>query len=118
MSSISDNIARIRENIFKVAHGREVKLLAVSKTFPCGAIAEAILSALNKAEVRGVITTHYTNLKHFAAETPGIANGAMLYDSHRMSPLFELRIGKPGSSFAFEIAKKIGLHKEILDDAA
>lgn len=83
-----------------------------------GAIAEAILSALNKAEVRGVITTHYTNLKHFAAETPGIANGAMLYDSHRMSPLFELRIGKPGSSFAFEIAKKIGLPKEILDDAA
>ncbi len=83
-----------------------------------GAIAEAILSALNRAEVRGVITTHYTNLKHFAAETPGISNGAMLYDSHRMQPLFELRIGKPGSSFAFEIAKKIGFPKEILDDAA
>lgn len=83
-----------------------------------GAIAEAILTALNKAEVKGVITTHYTNLKHFAAETPGIENGAMLYDSHRMLPLFELRIGKPGSSFAFEIAKKIGLPKEILDDAA
>lgn len=83
-----------------------------------GAIAEAILTALNKAEVKGVITTHYTNLKHFAAETPGIENGAMLYDNHRMLPLFELRIGKPGSSFAFEIAKKIGLPKEILDDAA
>lgn len=83
-----------------------------------GAIAEAILTALNKAEVKGVITTHYTNLKHYAAETPGIANGAMLYDSHRMLPLFELRIGKPGSSFAFEIAKKIGLPKEILEDAA
>lgn len=83
-----------------------------------GAIAEAILSALNRAEVKGVITTHYTNLKHFAAETPGIENGAMLYDSHRMLPLFELRIGKPGSSFAFEIAKKIGLPKEILEDAA
>lgn len=83
-----------------------------------GAIAEAILTALNKAEVKGVITTHYTNLKHFAAETPGIENGAMLYDSHRMLPLFELRIGKPGSSFAFEIAKKIGLPKEILEDAA
>ena len=48
----------------------------------------------------------------------GIANGAMLYDSHRMLPLFQLEIGKPGSSFAFEIAKKIGLPKEILDDAA
>lgn len=83
-----------------------------------GAIAEAILAALNKALVKGVITTHYTNLKHFAAETPGIENGAMLYDNHRMLPLFELRIGKPGSSFAFEIAKKIGLPKEILEDAA
>lgn len=83
-----------------------------------GAIAEAILSALNQAGVKGVITTHYTNLKHFAAETPGIENGAMLYDSHRMLPLFELKIGKPGSSFAFEIAKKIGLPKEILEEAA
>ena len=83
-----------------------------------GAIAESILAALNRAKVKGVITTHYTNLKHFAAETSGIENGAMLYDSHRMLPLFELRIGKPGSSFAFEIAKKIGLPKEILEDAA
>ena len=83
-----------------------------------GAIAESILSALNKSGVKGVITTHYTNLKHFAAETSGIENGAMLYDSHRMLPLFELRIGQPGSSFAFEIAQKIGLPKEILDDAA
>lgn len=83
-----------------------------------GAIAEAILNALNNQQVRGVITTHYTNLKHFASSAPGIENGAMLYDSHRMLPLFELEIGKPGSSFAFEIAKKIGLPKEILDDAA
>ncbi|MEG2339416.1 MAG: Smr/MutS family protein [Odoribacter sp.] len=83
-----------------------------------GAIAESILTALNKAKVKGVITTHYTNLKHYAAQTPGIENGAMLYDSHQMLPLFELCIGKPGSSFAFEIAKKIGLPKDILDDAA
>ena len=83
-----------------------------------GAIAEAILKTLNQKQVKGVITTHYTNLKHFAAETTGIENGAMLYDSHRMLPLFELCIGKPGSSFAFEIAKKIGLPKEILEDAA
>lgn len=83
-----------------------------------GAIAEAILNALNKEKVKGVITTHYTNLKHFASATPGIENGAMLYDNHRMMPLFELEIGKPGSSFAFEIAKKIGLPKEILQEAA
>ncbi len=83
-----------------------------------GAIAEAILHALNNKEVKGVITTHYTNLKHFASATPGIENGAMLYDNHRMMPLFELQIGKPGSSFAFEIANKIGLPKEILDEAA
>lgn len=83
-----------------------------------GAIAEAILNALNRNNVKGVITTHYTNLKHFASSAPGIVNGAMLYDSHQMLPLFQLEIGKPGSSFAFEIAKKIGLPKEILDDAA
>lgn len=83
-----------------------------------GAIAEAIFNALNNNQTRGVITTHYTNLKHFASSASGIANGAMLYDSHRMLPLFQLEIGKPGSSFAFEIAKKIGLPKEILDDAA
>lgn len=83
-----------------------------------GAIAEAILHALNDHHVKGVITTHYTNLKHFASATPGIENGAMLYDNHRMMPLFQLEIGKPGSSFAFEIAKKIGLSKEILDEAA
>lgn len=83
-----------------------------------GAIAEAILHALNDKQVKGIITTHYTNLKHFASATPGIENGAMLYDSHRMMPLFELQIGKPGSSFAFEIARKIGLPKEILEEAA
>ncbi|MDR1273816.1 MAG: endonuclease MutS2, partial [Odoribacteraceae bacterium] len=82
-----------------------------------GAIAEAILNALNNKSVKGVITTHYTNLKHFAASTDGIENGAMLYDAHRMSPLFRLEIGNPGSSFAFEIAKQIGLPREIIDDA-
>ncbi|MBP3419360.1 MAG: Smr/MutS family protein [Marinifilaceae bacterium] len=83
-----------------------------------GAIAEAVLKRLNTQGVKGVITTHYTNLKLVAAETDGITNGAMLYDSARMAPLFELRIGKPGSSFAFEIARKIGLPKDILDEAS
>ncbi len=79
-----------------------------------GSIAEAILTALNKAGVYGVLTTHYTNLKHFASLTEGIVNGAMLFDNHLMQPLFQLSIGKPGSSFAFEIARKIGLPEEIL----
>ncbi len=82
-----------------------------------GAIAEAVLGQLNKQEVYGVITTHYTNLKHFATETEGIENGAMLFDTHRIQPLFKLQIGQPGSSFAFEIARKIGLPENILEDA-
>ncbi|MEI6140815.1 MAG: Smr/MutS family protein [Mariniphaga sp.] len=82
-----------------------------------GAIAESILNKMNELGTFGVITTHYTNLKHFASSAPGIANGAMLYDSHRMEPLFQLQIGEPGSSFAFEIARKIGLPEDILQDA-
>jgi DNA mismatch repair protein MutS2 len=82
-----------------------------------GAIAEAILNKLNLLGTFGVLTTHYTNLKHFASSAKGIVNGAMLYDSNRMEPLFQLEIGKPGSSFAFEIARKIGLPEEILKEA-
>lgn len=82
-----------------------------------GAIAESILGELNRLHTFGVITTHYTNLKHFASATEGIVNGAMLYDSQHMNPLFKLEIGKPGSSFAFEIARKIGLPEEILETA-
>jgi len=83
-----------------------------------GAIAEAILGELNRKKVFGVITTHYTNLKHFASLTEGIVNGAMVFDNHLMQPLFQLTIGKPGSSFAFEIARKIGLPEEILEEAS
>jgi DNA mismatch repair protein MutS2 len=83
-----------------------------------GSIAEAILGELNKLKVFGVITTHYTNLKHFASVTEGIINGAMAFDNHLMQPLFQLFIGKPGSSFAFEIAKKIGLPEDILNAAS
>lgn len=82
-----------------------------------GAIAEAILNKLNQLGTYGVLTTHYTNLKHFASSAEGIINGAMLYDSNRMEPLFQLEVGKPGSSFAFEIARKIGLPEEILKEA-
>ncbi|RKD90604.1 endonuclease MutS2 [Mangrovibacterium diazotrophicum] len=82
-----------------------------------GAIAEAILNQLNQLGTFGVITTHYTNLKHFASGAEGIINGAMLYDAHQMEPLFQLEIGKPGSSFAFEIARKIGMPEVILQEA-
>lgn len=82
-----------------------------------GAIAESILDKLNQMRTFGVITTHYTNLKHFASSAEGIENGAMLYDSQNMNPLFQLEIGKPGSSFAFEIARKIGLPEDILEKA-
>ncbi|MCX6335016.1 MAG: Smr/MutS family protein [Bacteroidia bacterium] len=83
-----------------------------------GAIAEAILGELNRKRLFGVFTTHYTNLKHFASMTDGIVNGAMAFDNHLMQPLFQLYIGKPGSSFAFEIARKIGLPEDILNEAS
>lgn len=83
-----------------------------------GAIAEAALEEMNSKKVRGIITTHYTNLKHFAAAAEGIVNGAMLYDTSELMPLFKLEVGLPGSSFAFEIAGKIGLSQKLLDSAA
>jgi DNA mismatch repair protein MutS2 len=83
-----------------------------------GAIAEALLDRFNRKGSFGVITTHYRNLKHFAEETPGIVNGAMLYDRHLMQPLFQLSIGNPGSSFAVEIARKIGLPEDVIADAS
>ncbi|AKD04513.1 Smr/MutS family protein [Pontibacter korlensis] len=83
-----------------------------------GAIAEAVLQNLNDSHVYGVITTHYTNLKNYAERTPGIVNGAMRYDHKHLQPLYQLEIGKPGSSFAIEIAQKIGLPKHIIDRAS
>lgn len=82
-----------------------------------GAIAQAILHKLNDAGIFGVITTHYQNLKNFANDTPGIVNGAMLYDRHLMKPLFQLSVGNPGSSFAVEIARKIGIPADVIDEA-
>ncbi len=82
-----------------------------------GAIAEAVLEHLNKKASFGVITTHYTNLKMLAGKTSGLINGAMLFDTRKMQPLFKLQIGNPGSSFAFEMAKKTGFPWYILRDA-
>jgi len=83
-----------------------------------GAIAEATLERFNQNLAFGVITTHYTNLKHYAEDAEGIVNGAMLYDRQHLQPLFQLSIGNPGSSFAIEIARKIGLPEDLIAEAA
>ena len=83
-----------------------------------GAIAEALLKRFNYKHAFGVITTHYQNLKQLASQTDGIVNGAMLYDRQEMCPLFQLRIGNPGSSFAVEIARKIGIPEDVIQEAS
>ncbi len=82
-----------------------------------GAIAESVLKEFNNMKLNGVITTHYTNLKHYASGVDGIENGAMQFDTGQIKPLFKLLTGQPGSSFAFEIARKIGLPEDLLDNA-
>lgn len=83
-----------------------------------GAIAEAVLAQFCAKQAYGVITTHYQNLKHFAESHDGVVNGAMLYDRQQMRPLFQLSIGNPGSSFAIEIARKIGLPEDVIKAAS
>jgi len=83
-----------------------------------GAIAEATLERFNRNKAYGVVTTHYTNLKLYADATEGVVNGAMLYDRQHLQPLFQLSIGHPGSSFAIEIARKIGLPEDLIAEAA
>lgn len=82
-----------------------------------GSIAESVLEELNNKGSFGIITTHYTNLKIIAEKRHGMVNGAMLFDSKEMQPLYKLQIGKPGSSFTFEIARKIGFPKYVLQKA-
>jgi DNA mismatch repair protein MutS2 len=83
-----------------------------------GAIAEALLNRFNEKGAFGIITTHYHNLKTYAEDHEGVINGAMLYDRHLMQPLFRLSIGNPGSSFAIEIARKIGLPEDVIAEAS
>lgn len=82
-----------------------------------GALAQAILEKLAKTHCLGIITTHYQNLKTFAGETEGFVNGAMLYDRQHLQPTFQLSVGNPGSSFAVEIARKIGLDRDVISKA-
>ncbi len=121
LSTYSSHLVNMKQFL---KHGTDKSLILIDEfgtgTEPMigGAIAESILGALNEKKVYGVLTTHYTNLKHMASNTEGIINGAMAFDNHLMRPLFQLIIGRPGSSFAFEIAKKIGLPDNILNIAA
>lgn len=125
--SIEDDLStyssHLRSMKFMLARGRKGSLFLIdemgSGTEPQigGALAQAILAEMNRQQMWGIVTTHYQNLKHFAEDTPGLVNGSMLYDRHLMQPMFRLSIGNPGSSFAVEIARKIGLPKGIIDNA-
>ena len=121
LSTYSSHLISMKELL---EHGNERTLFLIDEfgtgTEPQlgGAIAEAILLKMNEKKSFGVVTTHYANLKLLADNHPGIVNGAMLFDTRYLQPLYVMMIGKPGSSFAFEIAKKIGFPHEILDSAA
>ena len=121
LSTYSSFLADMRA-LLDEADGRTLVLIdefgAGTEPAAGGAIAEAILAEIDRRGVWGVITTHYTNLKLYAsgADTH-VVNGAMLYDSARIAPLFQLEIGLPGNSFAFELARKMRLPESIVKDA-
>ena len=121
LSTYSSHLLNMK-NMMKQANDRTLLLIDEfgTGTEPTigGAIAEAVLKQFCKKKAWGVITTHYQNLKHFADEHEGVVNGAMLYDRKEMRALFQLAIGRPGSSFAIEIARKTGIPEEVIKDAA
>ena len=121
LSTYSSHLLNMK-NTMKHCDGRSLILIDEfgSGTEPQigGAMAEAVLKRFNDRGAFGVITTHYQNLKHFADAHEGVVNGAMLYDRHHMQALFQLQIGNPGSSFAVEIARKIGIPEEVIADAS
>lgn len=82
-----------------------------------GAFAEVILEELARKHAIGIVTTHYLNLKVMANKTAGIINGAMAFDEKNLMPLYKLIVGKPGSSYTFAIAQRIGLDKKLIDRA-
>jgi DNA mismatch repair protein MutS2 len=117
LSTYSSHLRNMKHFV-RYANGRTLLLIDEfgTGTEPLigGAIAEAVLTQLNEQKAYGVITTHYTNLKHLAERSNGIINGAMLYDRGQLKPLFQLSIGQAGSSFAVEIARQIGLPEQII----
>lgn len=80
-----------------------------------GPIAEAVLEEINQKKSFGLITTHYSNLKLYANHAEGIENGSMIFDNLNLKPTYMLEMGKPGSSYAFEIAQKIGLSPKLIE---
>ncbi len=121
LSTYSSHLLNMR-NMLSIASDRSLVLIDEfgSGTEPVigGAIAEAILDRLLNKGCYGVITTHYSNIKYYASQREGIANGAMSFDVQNIRPLFSLEMGKPGSSFAVEIARKIGLSEDIIRAAS
>ena len=120
LSTYSSFLANMRDMLDK-ADSRTLVLIDEfgSGTEPAagGAIAEAILSELDSRGVYGVITTHYTNLKLYASGETGVMNGAMMFDVKNIAPMFKLEMGLPGNSFAFELARKMGMPESIIKDA-
>lgn len=117
---LSTYSSRLKNAKAFIEHANEKTLILIdefgSGTDPKigGAIAEAILKELHDKKVYGVITTHYSNLKIFAYKTKGIINGSMQFNKDTLSPTYQMKVGRPGSSFAFEIAEKTGLHDRVL----
>ncbi len=120
LSTYSAHLSKMK-NFIEMANSRTLILIDEfgTGTDPQfgGPIAEAVLEELNQKKVRGVVTTHYSNLKTFANSTPGLENASMLFNNEEMQPLYILSLGKPGSSYAFEIAQKIGLSQKVLQSA-
>ena len=120
LSTYSSFLSNMKEMLEK-ADNRTLVLIDEfgSGTEPAagGAIAEAILCELDKRGAYGVITTHYTNLKLYASADTGVMNGAMMFDVKNIAPMFKLEMGLPGNSFAFELARKMGVPENIIKDA-
>ena len=120
LSTYSSHLQNMREIL---THATDHSLVLIdefgSGTEPAagGAIAEAVLARLDALGAYGVITTHYTNLKLYADKSSGVVNGAMLFDGAAIKPLFQLQQGMPGNSFAFELARKMGLPADVVKDA-
>jgi DNA mismatch repair protein MutS2 len=118
LSTYSAHLSKMKEFV-EQANGKTLVLIDEfgTGTDPQfgGPIAEAVLESLNQKKVKGMVTTHYSNLKIFASHTEGIENASMLFDNAQMMPLYRLEVGKPGSSYAFEIAQKIGLPQNVLN---
>ena len=120
LSTYSSHLQNMREIL---THATASSLVLIdefgSGTEPAagGAIAEAVLARLDAMGAYGVITTHYTNLKLYADKSSGVVNGAMLFDGAAIKPLFQLQQGMPGNSFAFELARKMGLPSDVVKDA-